>query len=90
MYTIHFLERNISFEENFVKNSYKSSKIDPFSGVSYILKNSNFASFISSISSIIMAFQLTAEDLGFEQNPSCLESTGTDLSIYCNKKRKSN
>ena len=25
-----------------------------------------------------MAFQLTAEDLGFEQNPSCIESTGTD------------
>ena len=36
-----------------------------------------------------MAFQLTAEDLGFEQNPSCIESTGTDLSVYCNKKRKS-
>lgn len=37
-----------------------------------------------------MAFQLTAEDLGFEQNPSCIESTGTDLSVYCNIKRKSN
>ena len=87
MYTIHFLERNLSFEENFVKNSYQTSKIDPFSGVSWNSYNTNSIIFFSSIN---MAFQLTAEDLGFEQNPSCIESTGTDLSVYCNIKRKSN